>query len=140
MALFTRFLGAVLATALFAVGDTLEVERTADDVITDTWEVRYATTAHQHDGMLLEIVTFTTDVSPDLLTVGQANAGDLAEGRVWLLWRLSGDFDTDAALERSILVVITGLQRIMNRQQSWRLRLGTRDFARLTHQLVNCWH
>jgi hypothetical protein len=64
---------------LFAALDTLEIKGTADNMITDTWKIRDTTTANKHNGVLLKVVTFTTDVSPNFLTVSQANASNLAE-------------------------------------------------------------
>jgi hypothetical protein len=33
--------------------DALEVKGATDDVVTNTWKVRYSATANQHDGVLL---------------------------------------------------------------------------------------
>jgi hypothetical protein len=63
---------------LLAVVDTLEVEVTADDVVTDTREVFYSTASYEHNGVLLQVVTLTTYVSPNLVAVAEADAGHLA--------------------------------------------------------------
>jgi hypothetical protein len=65
---------------LFAVADTLKVKRTTDDMVADTWKVRYTATTDKHNGVFLEIVTFTTDVCPNFVTVRQAHAGNLTKG------------------------------------------------------------
>jgi hypothetical protein len=59
--------------------DTLEVQAAADDVVTDTRKVLDAATADQDDGVLLEVVAFTTDVSPDFVAVAQADTGNLTK-------------------------------------------------------------
>jgi hypothetical protein len=50
--------------------DTLKIEGTTDDVITDTWKIWNTTTTDKHDCVLLEVVAFTTDVCPNFLAVG----------------------------------------------------------------------
>jgi hypothetical protein len=48
-------------------------------MVTDTGEILHTASTDEHDGVLLKIVTLTTDVGDDFLPVGQANLGDLAE-------------------------------------------------------------
>ena len=95
-ALFVSFLGTVFATTLLAALNALEVEGAADDVVADTWEVGDTTTAYEHYSVLLEVVAFAADVGPDFLAVGEADAGDFAEGGVGFFWCFGGDFDTNA--------------------------------------------
>ena len=56
------------------------VQRTTDDVISYTREVFYTTAAHQHDAVLLQVVSFTTDVGVHLLTVGHSYSRHLTHG------------------------------------------------------------
>src|SRR5574338_624776 len=83
--LLALLLGAVLGTALLAVVYALEVKATTDNVVTHTWKVLNASTAHQHNSVLLQVVAFATDVSPDFVAAAQAHAGNLTQSRVWLL-------------------------------------------------------
>src|SRR5207247_1134835 len=78
-------LRAVLAATLLAIADAGRVERAADDVVLDRWEVLDLAAAHEHDRVLLEVVADPGDVGRDLHLVGQADAGDLAKSRVRLL-------------------------------------------------------
>src|SRR5213076_1579456 len=78
-------LDAVLRAGLLAVGDAGGVERAANDLVADARQVLHAATAHQHDRVLLEVVSLAGDVGGDLHPVGQADAGDLPERRVRLL-------------------------------------------------------
>src|SRR5918993_2072870 len=78
-------LGAVAATGLLAVADPGGVEGAADDLVTDARQVLHPPTAHQHDGVLLEVVALTGDVGGDLDATRQAHSGDLAQRRVGLL-------------------------------------------------------
>src|SRR6478672_1585507 len=78
-------LGAVAAASLLAVLHALGVERAADDLVADTGKVLHTAAAHEHDRVLLEVVTHARDVSGDLDAARQAHAGDLAEGGVRLL-------------------------------------------------------
>jgi hypothetical protein len=83
-------------------------------MIAHTWKIWDTTTADQHDGVLLEVVTFAADVGPNLLTVSKAHAGDFAEGGVRLLWGFGGYFDTNTSLERGVLLINTGFERVVD--------------------------
>src|SRR5690606_39240413 len=80
-----RALGAVLGAGLLALGDAGGVERPTHGVVADARQVFDATAADQHHRVLLQVVAFATDVGDDLVAVGQAHLGDLAQGRVRLL-------------------------------------------------------
>src|SRR5438270_14053490 len=90
-------LGAVPRPRLLAVADTGRVESAPDDLVTDARQVTHAPTAHEHDGVLLQVVAHARDVGRDLLAAGQPNARHLAERRVRLLGRVRIDARTDAA-------------------------------------------
>src|SRR5699024_4084122 len=75
------------ATRLFAVTDTLRVERTANDFVADTREILHSPTADEHHGVFLQVVTFAGDVGRDLDAAGQLHTCDLAQRRVRLLRR-----------------------------------------------------
>jgi hypothetical protein len=96
-------LGTVLGAALQAVGDTGGIECTADDVITYTGEVLHTTTANEHDGVLLQVVTLSGNVTVDLLLVGQTNTGYLTHSRIRLLRRRCVDTHTDTAALRTVV-------------------------------------
>jgi hypothetical protein len=49
-------------------------------VVTYTWKVLHTTTADKHDGVLLEVVTFTRDVGDNFYLVGEAHLGYLTKG------------------------------------------------------------
>src|SRR3954463_14987942 len=80
-------LGAVAATGLLAVRHPGGVERAADDLVADARQVLDAAAAHEHDGVLLQVVALARDVDGDLHRVGQPDAGNLAKRGVWLLRR-----------------------------------------------------
>src|SRR5215210_3195563 len=81
----SALLRAVAAASLLAVLDTLGVERAADDLVADTRQVLHTAAAHEHDRVLLQVVTDTGDVGGDLDLAREADARDLAESRVRLL-------------------------------------------------------
>src|SRR5687767_2978181 len=89
-------LGAVLRTALAAVGDASGVEGSTDGVVTHAREVLDTTAADEDHRVLLEVVPFTRDVARDFHRVGETDAGDLAEGRVRLLGGRGVDAGADA--------------------------------------------
>jgi hypothetical protein len=118
---------------LFATLDTLKIERTTDDMITDTWKIRDTTTTDKHDCVLLEVVTFTTDICPNFLTVGKAHTSDLAKSGVRLLWSLGCNFDTYTTFEWGGLLVIAGLERIHDGAECRSFALLGSGLAWLTH-------
>src|SRR3954451_2246266 len=99
-ALRGTLLGSVFRAALLAVGDAGGVERSPDHLVPEARQVLDAAPADEHDGVLLQVVSLTGDVCPDLDAVGKANTGDLPEGRVRLLRGRRRDARADAALLR----------------------------------------
>ena len=97
---------------MFAALNALKIERTADDVIANTWKIWHTTTTNEHNCVLLEVVTFTADVSPNFLTVGEANTSYLTQSGVWFLWGFGSYFDTNTTLKWSSLLVVTSFERI----------------------------
>src|SRR3712207_5497563 len=87
-------LHAVLGAGLLAVVDAGGVERPADDLVAHARQVLDAAAAHEHHGVLLQVVTLARDVRRDLDAAGDADAGHLAQRRVRLLRR--GRVDTRA--------------------------------------------
>src|SRR6195952_1932460 len=75
----------VAAAGLLAVLDRLRVQRTANDLVANARQVLHATTAHEHDRVLLQVVALARDVRGDLDLVREAHARDLAERGVRLL-------------------------------------------------------
>src|SRR4051812_40881775 len=86
-ALALLLLRAVAAPSLLAVADALGVQRPANDLVADAGEVLHSATAHEHDRVLLQVVTDARDVGGDLDLAGQPHARDLAQRRVRLLRR-----------------------------------------------------
>src|SRR5215212_9161423 len=72
-------LHAVLRAGLLAVGYAGRVERAADDLVAHARQVLDATAAHEHHGVLLQVVALARDVRRDLHLVGQTHARDLAQ-------------------------------------------------------------
>src|SRR3954451_24731765 len=64
----------VAAASLLAVADALGVERPANDLVADAGEVLHSATAHEHDRVLLQVVTDARDVGGDLDLAGQPHA------------------------------------------------------------------
>src|SRR6516164_10916757 len=98
-------LRSVAAARLLAVADPLGVEGAADDLVADAGQVAHPAAAHQHDGVLLEVVPDAGDVRRDLDLAGEPDPGDLAEGGVRLFRGGRVDARADpaalgAALER----------------------------------------
>src|SRR5215472_11595238 len=98
-------LRAVAAACLLAVAHALGVERAADDLVPNAGQVPHSATAHQHDGVLLQVVPNPGDVGGDLDLAGEPDPRHLAQGGVRLLGRGRVDARANpaalgAALER----------------------------------------
>src|SRR5690242_11939812 len=89
--------------------------------------VLHTAAAHEHDRVLLQVVTDTRDVGGDLDATAQAHAGDLAEGGVRLLRGGRVDAGADATALRGSL-------------QGRRLGLRHLVLAALADQLVDGGH
>jgi hypothetical protein len=74
---FLRTLGTIEGTGLSPSIDASGIQSSSKDVVTDTREVLYTASADEHDGVLLEVVTFARDVGVDLFRVGEAYTGNL---------------------------------------------------------------
>src|SRR5690606_20104973 len=96
-------LRAVTAAGLLAVADTLGVQRTADDLVTNTRQVLHTTAAHQHVRVLLEVVADPGNVGGHLDAIGEPHTGHLAERRVRLLGGGGVDARADTAPLRAPL-------------------------------------
>ena len=71
--LLLRSLHAVLTTTLLAIRYAAGIESTAYDVVAHTGEILHTTTTHEHDGVLLEVVTLTGDIAIDLPAIRQTD-------------------------------------------------------------------
>src|SRR5215469_3527513 len=103
-------LRAVATACLLAVPDALCVQGAADDLVAHARQVTYTPAAHQHDGVLLEVVTDARDIGSYLYMTGEPDSCHLAQRRVRLLGRGRIDARADpaalrAALERRSLVL-----------------------------------
>src|SRR5262245_20821134 len=78
-------LGAVAGAGLAPLLDAGGVERAADDLVADARQVSNAPGSDQDDRVLLQVVSDARDVRRDLDAGGQADTGDLPQGRVRLL-------------------------------------------------------
>src|SRR5215210_5960466 len=118
-------LDAVLRAGLLAVADAGGVERPADDLVAHAREILHAAAAHEHDGVLLQVVALAGDVRGDLHRVRQTDAGHLAQRGVRLLRRGRVDTGAHAPLLRrrdALLATLAGLQA--RRGQLLRLRVA----------------
>src|ERR1700730_5100209 len=90
-------LHAVLRAGLLAVAHSCCVERSPDHLVAESRQILDPATAHEHDGVLLEVVSFAGNVGADFHAVREPHASDLPERRVGLLGRRRVDARADAA-------------------------------------------
>jgi hypothetical protein len=70
-------------------------------MVSYTWDI-FHTTSTDHDyRVLLEIMSFTSDIGDYFIPISQTDLGDLPESRVWLLRSTRVDLETDTSTLRS---------------------------------------
>ena len=120
-------LDAVLRAALLTTVDAEAVKRATHNVVTHTRKIAHTTTAHEHDGVLLQVVAFATDVGRDFLAVRETHAANLTKRRVRLLRGHGANLKANAATLRARAEVLD-------------LGLGGLHNAWLTNELINRGH
>src|SRR6202790_4907583 len=96
-------LGAVLGAPLLAVFDAGGVECSANHVIAHTGKILHAAAAHEHDGVLLQVMTYTRNICSYFDTICQTGSSNFTQGGVGLLRRLRVNANADATLFRAAL-------------------------------------
>jgi hypothetical protein len=135
-----RTLGTVLGTSLHTALNTLGIQRTTDDVVTNAGQVLYTTAADHNHRVLLQGMTDTGNVSGDLVTVSQTDTSDLTQSGVRLLGGSGSHGGADATLLRGGQVGLLVLQRIQALLHSGRVGLVSSLFSTLLDQLIKSRH
>src|ERR1043165_463248 len=137
-----RTLRAILGAALLSVCNTCCIQGTAHNVVTHTRQVFHAATAHQDDGVFLQLVTLTRNIGGHFDAICEANAGDLPQCRIRLLGRHGTHDRTYSALLRCALVLTHAalLVRVQCILQGWGLAFDSLAFAAPTDHLIDCRH
>src|SRR5690606_17087336 len=137
-----RTLRAVLRATLLTVGDTSSVERTTHDVITNTRQILHTSATNEHDGVFLQLVTFTRNVRCDFDAIAQTNTGDLTQRGVRLLGGHGTDNGTNAAFLRRALILAEPalLEAVQGELQSRSLAFYMFILASLADHLIYCRH
>src|SRR5208282_5560018 len=91
-------LGTVLRTSLLAVFDSGRIQGAANNVITNAGKILHAAAAHEHDGVLLQVMADARDIGGDLDGIGQTHTRHFAERGVRLLRGLRIYANAHAAL------------------------------------------
>ena len=81
--LLLRLFCAVLRSSLFSIFDRRAIQTASNNMVSNAWQVLYASTANENNAVLLEIMSFTTDVGNDLLSCRQPDPSDFSQSRVW---------------------------------------------------------
>lgn len=123
--LFLFALSAVFGTALLTTGYTYGIECAADNVVTNAWKILNTAASDEDDGVFLQVMAFTRNVSRNFDSVGQAYTGYFTKSRVRLLRGSCVNSGADTTF-------LWGLF------QSRGLRFGSQSLAAFTNQLINC--
>ncbi|EDT88871.1 hypothetical protein BIFLAC_04596 [Bifidobacterium animalis subsp. lactis HN019] len=101
--LLLRLLCSVQGTTLLAVLDALGIECTTHDVVTHARQILDTAAAHEHDGVLLQVVAFARNIGGDFDAGAQTNTSDLTQCRVRLLRGGGVNTRAHAATQRAAL-------------------------------------
>ena len=134
-----RTLCTVLGTGLHTLGNTLCIECTTDDVVTNTREILNTAASDQNNAVLLKVMAYTGDVRRYFDTVGQSYSGDLSDSGVRLLRGSGLNSCANASLLGRVLVNCSALLGVPALQQCRSLCFLLRNFSSLTNQLVKRW-
>ena len=96
-------------------------------MITNTGKVLHTATAYEYDGVLLQVVTLTTDVGDHFFAIGKAHFSNFTKSGVRLLRRTSHHLKADATTLRTAM-------------KSARLRLLFRYDTSFADELINGRH
>src|SRR5438445_4080717 len=137
-----RVLRPVERSALLAVLHARCVERAADDVVLDRRQVGNAAAAHEHHGVLLEIVADARDVRGDFHLIGEADSSDLPQGGVRLLRGHRADDRAGATLlgRAAAQLDVAALERVPRRAEGGRVYFLALRLASLAYELRDRWH
>ena len=105
MFLLGAFLCSITTATLLSSFDSKRIEDAANNMITNAGEVANTSASNQDNGVLLEIVVLSGNISGNLTAIGQADAGNLSQGGVWLLWRHGAHTKADPTSLRTTLQV-----------------------------------
>ena len=87
LALLLRFLRTVLGTSLITLLRSSCIKYTANDVVTNPWQVFDPSAANQNNAMFLQVMADSGNVSRDFKTVRQSDPCYFTKGRVRLFRR-----------------------------------------------------
>ncbi len=93
-----RALGTITRATATALLQARRIEASTDDFVAGR-KVFGASALNHDDRVLLQVVPFAGDIGRDLHSISKADAGDLADCRVWFSWSLGGYLGADAPLK-----------------------------------------
>ena len=72
-------------------------------MVANTRQVFHTAAAHKHDGVFLEVVTFTANVGDHFFTIGKTDFSHFTKSRVRLLGRTGHYLETNTAALRAAM-------------------------------------
>ena len=133
-------LSSILGTALLTVRNTLCIQSSANDVITATGEVTYTSASDEDNGVLLQVMSDTGNISGSFHSVRKSYSGDLTQSRVRLLRAGSSYLGANASLLRCAYISRFVLYRVETSLKNRGLGLILRLRSAILNKLVKGWH
>jgi hypothetical protein len=109
-------------------------------VVTNTGKVLNTAATDKNNAMLLQVVTYTGNVSGHFNTVGQTYTGDLTKSGVRLLRGSGLHYGANTTLLRGVLIDGNALLGVPAFQQSRGLGLLLYILSAFANELIKGWH
>ncbi len=130
----------VLGTGLATASDTLRIQSTTDNVVTNTGKVLDTTATNQYDAVLLQVVADTRNVRSYLDTIREADTCYLTQSRVRLFRGHGTNSSAYATLLRALQIGILLLLGVVALLQSGCGALRLKNLTAFAYELVKSRH
>ena len=120
--------------------NTLTVEDSSKDMIPDSWKILHTTTTDHDDRVLLKVVSFTSDVGDDFISIRETNLCYLAECWVRLLRSTRIHLETYSSTLRCCERTHRLFQTISVELKCWWFTFSVRIFSFAANELVDSRH
>ena len=104
----------VFRSSSSSFSDSGRVQYSANNMITNSRQIRNPTATDHHDRMFLQIMPDSGNIRRHFHSVGKPDPGNLSKRRIWFFGSGCGNLDADAALEGTVRADWTIFERIEN--------------------------
>ena len=128
---------------LFSVFYSFAVQNSSHNMILHPWKILYSSSSNCDNWMLLEIMSFSSNISVYLISICQSYFCYFTQGWVWFFWRHSCHLGTYSSFHRTPFwkfCYFPSLERVFEYLKSRRFRFFYFIFSRFFYELTNSRH